>query len=149
MGDSSDLHIKLFWHTLYCRHDLRDHVMLLLYYVLVPCLALNYVVPNVHLIGSLQNSWVYEVAKVLNCKVGVFSFMYLGLAVIENLRRANTWGPDIDKLKSKLSSWRSRNLFMDVWSVLMRSFCCVLQITIVIELLCFSLIMDQELNICF
>ncbi|PNX72497.1 ribonuclease H [Trifolium pratense] len=60
------------------------------------------------LIGiKVHNMWLYEAANVLNCKVGAILFIYLGLPVVANLSRLETWNPIIKKVKGRLSKWRS------------------------------------------
>jgi hypothetical protein len=70
---------------------------------------------------KVSNSWVTEAAKFLNCKVGSLPFLYLGLPVGANPRRVSTWEPVIDKVKKRLSRWRSKNLSMGGRLVLLRS----------------------------
>lgn len=43
-------------------------------------------------------------ADFLQCKLGALPFIYLGLLVGANPRRAETWRPIIDKVKRRLSS---------------------------------------------
>lgn len=57
----------------------------------------------------------------MNCKVGSFSFLYLGFFIGENSRSEATWEPVVDKVKKRLYKWRSRKLSMGgFWS------CCAL-----------------------
>lgn len=40
---------------------------------------------------NVPQSWLLEVAEVLNCKVGSLPILYLGLPVGGDLRRLNFW----------------------------------------------------------
>jgi hypothetical protein len=47
-------------------------------------------------------------AKFLNCKLGKFPFIYLGLPVGANPRKEATWDPVIEVLQKRLHSWKNR-----------------------------------------
>jgi hypothetical protein len=47
-------------------------------------------------------------SKFLNCKVGKFPFIYLGLSVGANPRKESTWEPVIEVLQRRLHSWQNR-----------------------------------------
>ena len=59
---------------------------------------------------NIHASWLSEAALVLNCKVGSFPFVYLGLPVGGNPRRLAFWEPLLYRIKSRLSSWNSKHL---------------------------------------
>jgi hypothetical protein len=54
---------------------------------------------------NISDSWLYEAATVLSCKVGKIPFMYLGLPIGGNPRRLKFWEPIVNRIKSRLSGW--------------------------------------------
>lgn len=54
--------------------------------------------------------WVQNSATIINSRLLVFPFVYLGLLIGANLRRAETWEPIVAKFQRKLSKWRQRHL---------------------------------------
>jgi hypothetical protein len=74
------------------------------------------------LIGvNILETWLVDAAYALNCKIGRVPFMYLGLPIGGNPRRLEFWSPLIDRIRKKLSSWKSRHLSMGGRLVLLRS----------------------------
>lgn len=59
---------------------------------------------------NISESWLAEVASILNCKVGKVSFLYLGLSIGGDPRRLAFWDPVLGIIKSRLSAWKSRFL---------------------------------------
>jgi len=59
---------------------------------------------------NIVESWLQEAASILSCKIGKIPFMYLGLPIDGDARRLSFWDPVIERLKSRLSEWKSRNL---------------------------------------
>jgi len=59
---------------------------------------------------NIADSWLYEMASILNCKVGKISFLYLGLSIGGDPRRLAFWDPVVKTIKSRLSGWQSRFL---------------------------------------
>jgi len=59
---------------------------------------------------NVSLSWLREAKTVLNCKVTILPIIYLGLLVDGDSRRLNFWDPVVNRIKSCLSSWKSRNL---------------------------------------
>ncbi|GAU30969.1 hypothetical protein TSUD_63800 [Trifolium subterraneum] len=59
---------------------------------------------------NISESWLGEAASALCCKVGKIPFFYLGLAIGGDPRRLSFWDPVLDRLKNKLSGWKSRFL---------------------------------------
>jgi len=55
-------------------------------------------------------AWVQNSATILNCMLFVFLFVYLGLPIEANPRRAETWESIVVKFQRKLSKWRQRHL---------------------------------------
>lgn len=51
-----------------------------------------------------------QFAALLNCKVMSIPFIYLGLPVGANPRRLATWDPMLNKIRSRLSSWKAKKL---------------------------------------
>lgn len=51
-------------------------------------------------------------AQFLYCKIGEVPFNFLGIPVGANPRLSSTWRPVINKLRDRLSIWRSRQLSM-------------------------------------
>ncbi|KAJ0535599.1 putative RNA-directed DNA polymerase [Helianthus annuus] len=49
-------------------------------------------------------------AEILNCGVGSFPFVYLGVPIGANMKRAVHWQPVIDKFIKKLSAWKAKTL---------------------------------------
>ena len=47
-------------------------------------------------------------AKVLNCEIMKTRFIYLGIPIGANHRRASTWEPIVQKFKNKWSTWKGR-----------------------------------------
>jgi hypothetical protein len=59
---------------------------------------------------NIHDSWMAEAAFVLNCKLGRLPFIFLGLPIDGDLRKLNFWRPLLDRIKSRLSGWKSKNL---------------------------------------
>jgi len=74
------------------------------------------------LVGTnVAPSWLNEAAMVLNCKVGVIPFMYLGLPIGGNARRLSFWEPLLKRFKSRLSGWKLKHLSLGGRLVLLKS----------------------------
>ena len=59
---------------------------------------------------NVEESWLGEAASFLSCKIGKIPFLYLGLSIGGDVRRLSFWKPIIDRIKSRLSDWKSKNL---------------------------------------
>jgi len=59
---------------------------------------------------NVEESWLGEAASFLSCKIGKIPFLYLGLSIGGDVRRLSFWKPVIDRIKSRLSDWKSKNL---------------------------------------
>ena len=59
---------------------------------------------------NIHDSWLAEAAFVLNCKLGHVPFLYLGLPIGGDSHKLKFWQPLIDRIKSRLSGWKSKNL---------------------------------------
>jgi len=64
-----------------------------------------------HLMGvNVAASWLSEAALMLNFKVGAIPFVYLGLPIGVNARRLSFWNMLINRMKSRLSGWKTKHL---------------------------------------
>jgi len=70
---------------------------------------------------NVNDSWLIEVASMLNCKIGKLLFIYLGLPIGGNLKRVLFWEPVFNRIKSRLFGWRSRNLSLGGRLILLKS----------------------------
>ena len=58
---------------------------------------------------KIHDSWLVEAASILNCKLGQLPFHYLGLPICGDSRKLKFWRPLIDRIKSRLTVWKSKN----------------------------------------
>ncbi|PNY14688.1 cysteine-rich receptor-like protein kinase, partial [Trifolium pratense] len=70
---------------------------------------------------NIPDSWLGEAASALCCNVGKIPFLYLGLSIGGDPRRLCFWEPVLDRLKHRLSGWRSRFLSFGGRLVLLKS----------------------------
>ncbi|CAJ2669290.1 unnamed protein product [Trifolium pratense] len=70
---------------------------------------------------NIPDSWLGEAASAMCCKVGKIPFLYLGLPIGGDPRRLCFWEPVLDRLKNRLSGWRSRFLSIGGRLVLLKS----------------------------
>jgi hypothetical protein len=70
---------------------------------------------------NIAESWLHEAASILSCKIGKIPFIYLGLPIGGDARRLNFWEPVLERLKSRLSEWKSRNLSYGGRLILLKS----------------------------
>jgi hypothetical protein len=59
---------------------------------------------------NISDSWLTEVASIMNCKVGKILFLYLGLSIGGDPRKLVFWEPAVANIKSRLLGWQSRFL---------------------------------------
>lgn len=59
---------------------------------------------------NVQQDEVNIWANILGCGAGTLPFKYLGVPVGANMNLSRNWKPITDRFKSKLSTWKSRNL---------------------------------------
>jgi hypothetical protein len=59
---------------------------------------------------NIVESWLQEAFSILSCKIGKIHFMYLGLPIGGDARRLSFWDAVIERLNSRLSERKSRNL---------------------------------------
>lgn len=63
------------------------------------------------LIGVAVDTGELQVlAAILNCRVQLLPFTYLGLQIGGNPRRVSFWNPVLNKLRSRLTRWRRKSL---------------------------------------
>jgi len=70
---------------------------------------------------NIHDFWLAEAVSVLNCKLGRAPFLYLGLPIGSDPRKLKFWQSLIDRIKSRLSGWKSRNLSLGGRLVLLKS----------------------------
>lgn len=63
---------------------------------------------------NIPNFWLVAASRVLNYKTRTIPFSHLGLPICGDSRKLNFWYSLIDRIKSRLSVWKSRNLSMRV-----------------------------------
>jgi len=56
---------------------------------------------------NISESWMVEVAFILNCRVGKVPYLYLGLSIGCDPRRLAFWDLVLHTIKSRLSAWKS------------------------------------------
>ena len=69
---------------------------------------------------NVSDFWMNEASTVLNCKIGHIPFFYLGLQIGGDSKKLNFWKPLFERVNSRLSGWKSRNLFMGGRLVLLK-----------------------------
>jgi len=57
---------------------------------------------------NVSDSWLYEAAMVLNCRVGTLPFMYLGLPIGGDSWKIEFWRPILNSITSRLSNWNCK-----------------------------------------
>ncbi|PNX58080.1 ribonuclease H, partial [Trifolium pratense] len=70
---------------------------------------------------NIPESWLCEASSALCCKVEKIPFIYLGLPIGGDSRRLGFWKPVMDRLKNRLSGWKSRFLSFGGRLVLIKS----------------------------
>ena len=70
---------------------------------------------------NVSDSWLSEAALVLNCRVGTFPFMYLGLPIRGDPRKLDFWKPILNSIHSRLSNWKSKFLSFGGRLILLKS----------------------------
>jgi len=57
------------------------------------------------LIGvNITDSWLTEVALVMNCRKGLVPFVYLGLPIGGDAKKFSFWKPIVDRIVARLTS---------------------------------------------
>jgi len=70
--------------------------------------------------ANVDTSWLVVAAFILNCKMGHIPFLYLRLPIGGDSLELNFWKPLFNRIKSRLSSWKCRNLSLDGRLVLLK-----------------------------
>jgi len=65
-------------------------------------------------------TWLTEAAFVINCKLGRLHFLDMGLPISGDPRKLKFWQPLIDRVKSRLSGWKSKMLSLGGRLVLLK-----------------------------
>ncbi|GAU43919.1 hypothetical protein TSUD_28600 [Trifolium subterraneum] len=85
-------------------------------------MILSYYDANNILVGiNVDDNWLIDAYLVVNCKVGQIPFIYLGLPIGGNPRRHSLWIPLLEKIRKRLSGWKSHSLSMGGHLVLLKS----------------------------
>ncbi|XP_071694652.1 uncharacterized protein [Rutidosis leptorrhynchoides] len=100
--------------------NIRRLMKLLKCFELTSGLMVNYHKSNLIVVG-IDKDEVENMAKLFGCKVGTIPFMYLGLPVGGNMKRAEYWKPVMDKFEKRLSDWRARSGSFDGRLTLVKS----------------------------
>jgi len=66
-------------------------------------------------------SWLHEAASVMNCKYGQLPFLYLGLPIGGDPRRLQFWYPLVERIRSRLTGWKCKNLSLGGRLILLKS----------------------------
>ncbi|XP_022007302.1 uncharacterized protein LOC110906486 [Helianthus annuus] len=53
---------------------------------------------------------VARLASKLNCEAGSLPFLYLGVPIGANMKRAKFWEPVVSRVGARLSKWKARHL---------------------------------------
>ncbi|KAJ0599187.1 putative RNA-directed DNA polymerase [Helianthus annuus] len=59
---------------------------------------------------GVNNEEVTHMAARLKCEAGVLPFMYLGVPIGANMKRAKHWEPVVNRVGASLSKWKARHL---------------------------------------
>jgi len=59
---------------------------------------------------NISDTWLTEAGLVLSCKMGKLSFLSLGFPISGNPRMLSFWEPVLNRIRSRLSVWKSRFL---------------------------------------
>jgi len=70
---------------------------------------------------NVSASWLSEAALLMNCRVGAFPFVYLGLPIGGDPRKLDFWRPILNSIKSRLSNWKSQFLSFGGRLILLKS----------------------------
>ncbi|XP_024626681.1 uncharacterized protein [Medicago truncatula] len=70
---------------------------------------------------NVNDSWLHEAAVVMHCKHGRLPFLYLGLPIGGDPRKIQFWYPLVERIRSRLSGWKYKNLSLGGRLVLLKS----------------------------
>jgi len=69
---------------------------------------------------NVPSLWLREASRVQNCKTSSLPFMYLGFHIGGNYRRLKFWDPVLNRIKLKLTSWKSKHLSLSGRLILLK-----------------------------
>ena len=69
---------------------------------------------------NVLDSWLYEAASALHCRVGYLPFVYLGLPIGGDARKLEFWKLVVDRIVTRLSSWKSKFLSLGGCLILLK-----------------------------
>ena len=70
---------------------------------------------------NVSESWLSESVLVLNCRVGAFPFVCLGLPIGGDPRKLDFWKPLLNSIHSRLSNWKRKLLSFGGRLILLKS----------------------------
>jgi len=70
---------------------------------------------------NINASWLSEAALVLNCRVGMLPFVYLGLPIGGDACRLEFWQPVLNRIRTRLSSWNNKFLSFGGCLIILKS----------------------------
>ncbi|XP_024626821.1 uncharacterized protein [Medicago truncatula] len=70
---------------------------------------------------NINESWLHEAAVVMHCRHGRLPFLYLGLPIGGDPRKLQFWHPVVERIRRRLSGWKSKNLSLGGRLVLLKS----------------------------
>lgn len=83
--------------------------MLLHLFEMLAGLKINFNKSEVFMIND-EEHWGPIVAEILNCQLGIFPFIYLGVPVSPSRLRVGGWLPLVEKNDKKLDVWKGGNM---------------------------------------
>lgn len=99
--------------------NVRYVKVVLILFEVISCLKVNFH-KSLLVEVNVPNFWLVAASAVLNCKTRILPFSYLGLPICGDSRKLNCWYPLINRIKSRLSVWKSKNLSMAGYLILMK-----------------------------
>jgi hypothetical protein len=103
-----------------CVENLWSMKAILRWFELISGLKVNF--SKSSLFGvNVDNTFLDHAASFLHCKLGSFPFIYLGLPVGANPRRASTWDPIVKAIERRLLSWKNKYVSLGGRVVLINS----------------------------
>jgi len=69
---------------------------------------------------NVVESWLHEATLVMNCKHGRLLFVYLGLPIGGYPRKVNFLYMLVERIRSHSSCWKSKNLSMGCYLILLK-----------------------------
>ncbi|GAU27881.1 hypothetical protein TSUD_159750 [Trifolium subterraneum] len=103
-----------------CVENLWTTKAILRWFELISGLKVNFFKSKLYGI-NVCDDFINVAASFFKCKVGKLPFIYLGLPVGANPRRAATWNPVIEVLQKRLASWKNKYVSLGGRVVLLNS----------------------------